>query len=286
MEEIRKADFAGSWYPGKKSECRRTIEEFADVCLPCPGNGSILLGGIVPHAGWYFSGKIACNVIKCLSRQGEPDTCVIFGRHLHPGSNNFIMTRGGWATPLGDLEIDGELAIKLTSEFDFTIETASRYEPENTIELQLPFIKYFFPGTKIVPIGVPPGTNSLEIAKKVAEASKSLGRNIFVIGSTDLTHYGYNYGFMPKGDGKDAVEWVKHTNDRHVVDLMLDLDGEGVIHEALKNQNACCSGAAGAAIVTAKELGAKRGEKIEYTTSYDIRPDSSFVGYVGIVFQA
>jgi AmmeMemoRadiSam system protein B len=113
-----------------------------------------------------------------------------------------------------------------------------------------------------------------------------LGRNIFVLGSTDLTHYGYNYGFMPKGDGKDAVEWVKHTNDRHVVDLMLDLDGEGVIHEALKNQNACCSGAAGAAIVTAKELGAKRGEKIEYTTSYDIRPDSSFVGYVGIVFQA
>jgi len=33
-------------------------------------------------------------------------------------------------------------------------------------------------------------------------------------------------------------------------------------------------------------LGAKKGEKLTYTTSYDIRPNSSFVGYVGIVFTS
>jgi AmmeMemoRadiSam system protein B len=65
---------------------------------------------------------------------------------------------------------------------------------------------------------------------------------------------------------------------------MLEMDGEGVIQESRKNQNACCSGAAGAAIAATKELGANRAEKIVYSTSYDIRPDSSFVGYVGVVF--
>ncbi len=53
----------------------------------------------------------------------------------------------------------------------------------------------------------------------------------------------------------------------------------------LNNHNACCGGAAAAAIATAKVLGANKGNKLVYTTSYDIRPDTSFVGYVGIVFS-
>ena len=283
MEELRKADFAGSWYPGNETDCRKSIEEFSDASLSCPKDADAV-GGIVPHAGWYYSGKIACNVIKCLGQHSKPDTCIIFGGHLHPGSENFIMEGGSWATPLGDLEIDSELVGKLTKEFSFAVETSSHYEPDNTIELQLPFIKYFFPNTRIVSIGAPPQSTSLKLAKRAAEISKTLGRKTIVLGSTDLTHYGYNYGYVPKGVGEEAVEWVKNKNDKRVVDLMLEMDGEGVIHESLEKHNACCSGAVGAAIVAAKELGAKRAEKIVYYTSYDIRPDSSFVGYVGVVF--
>jgi len=187
------------------------------------------------------------------------------------------MKEGRWKTPLGELEIDSGLAANLTEEFPFTVETASSYDPDNTIELQLPFLKYFFPSIRIVPIGVPPRPSSLAIGKRAVEISKNMGRS--------LTHYGYNYGYTPKGVGEDAVEWVKNVNDKKVVDLMLEMDGEGVIHEALRNKNACCSGAAGAAIAAAKELGAKTGEKIIYSTSYDTQPDSSFVGYVGIIFQ-
>lgn len=284
--EARRADFAGSWCPGKESECREAIKDFSNASFPCPCDTQNLVGGIVPHAGWFFSGKIACNVIKCLKPKGEPDTCIIFGRHLHPGSNNYIMKEGRWATPLGELEIDYVLATKLAEEFPFTIETYSSYEPDNTIELQLPFIKYFFPRTKIVPIGAPPRVSTLEIAQRATEIAKALDRQTIVLGSTDLTHYGYNYGYVPKGVGEDAVEWVKDVNDKRVVDLMVEMNGEGVIEESLKNQNACCSGAAGAAIVAARELGAKRGERIVYSTSYDIRPDTSFVGYAGVVFCA
>ena len=281
---IRRADFAGSWYPGSESDCRVNIEEFSDASIPCPDDKESVIGGIVPHAGWYFSGQIACNVIKCLNIKEGPDTCMIFGRHMHTGSDNIIMKEGQWATPIGALEIDTGIAERLTDEFGFTVETDSRYEQDNTIELQLPFIKYFFPQVKIVPISLPPKEASLKIAKRAAEISTNMDRRTIVLGSTDLTHYGYNYGFTPKGVGEDAVEWVKNVNDKRVVDLMLEMDATSVIQESLKNHNACCPGAAGAVIEAAKILGAKKGKKIIYSTSYDIRPNSSFVGYVGIVF--
>ena len=282
--ETRKADFAGAWYPGDAFECRKAIEDFSKNSLPCPVGMDPVVGGIVPHAGWFFSGQIACNVIQCLNPADKPDTCVIFGRHLHPGARNYIMTDGQWDTPLGALEIDTAFAEKLAGQFPFTIETADQYEQDNTIELQLPFLKYFFPHTMIVPIGAPPNTNSLLVARKTVEIAKDLGRKTIVLGSTDLTHYGYNYGFTPKGTDDAAVDWVKNENDRRQVELMVNMDERGVIEDALENHNACCSGAAGAAIAAAKELGARRGEKILYSTSYDVRPDSSFVGYAGIIF--
>lgn len=281
---VRRSDFAGSWYPGNESDCRKVIEELSNASIPCPSAAKKWFGGIVPHAGWFFSGKIACNIIKCLKNDFRPDTIVIFGKHLHPGSNNYIMKEGKWATPLGPLEIDQELAERLLAEFSFTVESSSRYEQDNTIELQLPFIKYFFPETKILPIGVPPTVASLKIGERVAEISQNMDRKTIVLGSTDLTHYGYNYGYTPKGVSEEAVEWVKNVNDKKVIDLMLAMDPEGVIRESLRDSNACCSGAAATAIAAAKKMGAEKGEKILYYTSYDIRPDNSFVGYVGIVF--
>jgi len=281
----RRSDFAGSWYPGKESECRRAIEEFSKSGLPCPSASREKMGGIVPHAGWFYSGSIACNVIKCLKDEMDPETVVIFGRHLHAGSDSYIMKEGRWATPLGDLEIDHELGDKISSEFPFVVETATRYEQDNTIELQLPFIKYYFPNTKILPVGIPPAAASLRIGERIGELSLMTGRKTMVLGSTDLTHYGFNYGYTPKGVGEEAVDWVKNSNDKKAVDLMLKMDAEGVIRESLRNQNACCSGAAGTAIAAAKKLGAGTAEKLVYATSYDIRPDTSFVGYVGIVFS-
>lgn len=282
---VRKSDFAGSWYPGTASDCREIIEEFEKDRVPYLLAEGAGLGGIVPHAGWFYSGRIACNVLSCLRDAVQPDTVIVFGRHLHSGSDNYIMKEGKWETPLGELEIDREFGEALVSEFPFRVETSSDYEPDNTIEVQLPLIKYFFPEAKILPLGVPPVADSLKIGERVAELAQARAIKTLIVGSTDLTHYGYNYGFTPKGIGKDAVEWVKTRNDKAVVDLMLQMDAGEVIRESLKNGNACCSGAAATAIAGVKKMGAKHAHKLIYTTSYDIRPDSSFVGYVGIVFS-
>ncbi len=281
---IRKADFAGSWYPSRPDDCEREILAFLEDNNISSPSGKHLVGGIVPHAGWYFSGSIACNVIRALKDEPAPDVVVIFGMHLHENSPRYIMKEGSWETPFGDIKIADELTAKLIEQFSFNIETAENHQPDNTIELQLPFVKYLLENVKIVPIGVPPATHSLRIGEAVAEIANELGMKLKVIGSTDLTHYGYNYGFVTEGTGPEAVDWVRNTNDRRVIDAMLDMNPDNVINEARASQNACCAGAASTAIACANFLGATRADSIAYATSYDKSPGDSFVGYVGIVF--
>ena len=282
--KVRKAIYSGSWYPGTAAECEREINAFLKTGEGRSVSEQRLVGGIVPHAGWYFSGSIACNVIQRLTGEKPPDVYVVYGMHLHPRSPNYIMTEGAWETPFGALEIEQDLARALAEQFRFEIETSDNFNSDNTIEVQLPFIKYFFPSAKLVPIGVPPVEESLQIGQAVAETANRLGLRVNVLGSTDLTHYGHNYGFVPKGTGLAAIDWVRKQNDRSVIDALLSMDPERVLSEARANQNACCSGAAATALSSAKHLGATRAETVAYSTSYDKSPGDSFVGYVGIVF--
>ena len=281
---IREAVFAGSWYPGSAGDCERQIEDFLGARDRKEADRHSILGAIVPHAGWYFSGEIACNVIHRLSLGDPPDVLAVFGMHLHQGSAVHLMADGAWETPFGPIEIEARLAAELGGMFRFHIEGPRYYSQDNTIELQLPFIKYFLPQVKIVPVGLPPRAESLEIARSVVALADKLGMALKVIGSTDLTHYGANYGFTPKGAGPAALDWVRDENDRRMVDLMLAMDPEAVIAEGLKHHNACCSGAAAGAVEAARRLGARRAETLAYTTSHDKSPGSSFVGYVGVMF--
>jgi AmmeMemoRadiSam system protein B len=282
--KLRRTAFAGSWYPSSAAECEKEIEGFLAEGQKMNFPVGKRVGGIVPHAGWFFSGSIACNVIRCLKSDDPPDVFVVFGMHLHPDSPCIMMAEGAWETPFGEICVDEQLAAELTKQFSFTLESPSRVTQDNTIELQLPFIKYFFNEVKIVAMGVPPAKSSLEIGRAVVDIANRLNLRINVIGSTDLTHYGRNYGFVSEGTGPQALDWVRSQNDRRIIDLMLDMDAEKVIGEALTSQNACCAGAAATAIETAKQLGADRAESIAYATSYDKNPGDSFVGYVGIVF--
>ncbi len=282
--KVRIAMYAASWYPDRASVCEKEIKQFLKGSDFQKISLNNIIGGIVPHAGWYFSGAIACNVIRRLYAKSAPDVIVMLGMHLHSDSPVYMIADDVWETPFGNVEIEKELAGELAKKLSFHIEPLDHFIQDNTIELQLPFIKYFFPNAKIIPIGVPPSKRSFEIGSALCEISMSLDQTVTVIGSTDLTHYGSNYGFTPKGTGRAAVDWVKNKNDRRVIDAMLAMDADLVISEAKKHQNACCAGAAATAILTAKGFGATKAESISYASSYDKNPDPSFVGYVGIVF--
>lgn len=283
----RKPAFAGSWYPGNPDECKRMIRSFLEQNRFAAEISGAAAGGIVPHAGWAFSGDLACRVIAHVrgdTAEPDPDVVIVFGMHLPPGNRPVMMTRGAWQTPLGDIEIQEQLAQAVAEKFSCAIETPDNFVPENTIELQLPFVKHFFPDSRVVTIGAPPSPTALELGRFAAEKAAELNLSAKVIGSTDLTHYGPDFNFTPAGTGPDAYQWVKTQNDRRVIDKMLEMDGPAVIEQGLSNQNACCAGAAAAAIAASKTLGATAGHLVGYSSSYEKNPGSTFVGYGGIVY--
>jgi len=280
---IRKPNFAGSWYPSTKDECIAIFEEYKSrVKLSDKDYKGI--GGIVPHAGWYFSGKTAFTVFYNLAQKSNPEVVFLYGMHLSEMSPNYIFNDDEVETPLGNLSVNREIVDKLLSEFSFVEENSYSFNPDNTVELQLPFIKYFFPNVSIVTLGVAPVQTAISIGRYSSEIAKNMDVNAIFIGSTDLTHYGPNYGFMPHGPGEEGLKWVKEINDKKIIDLFIEMDPVKVIEEALSSKNACCPGAAAAAISASKNSGALHGVLVDYTTSYDIHPDLSFVGYAGVVF--
>ena len=280
---IKKATFAGSWYPDTEEECLSLFDEYKSR-IKLSDVEFAGIGGIVPHAGWYFSGKTAFTVFYNLAKRSNPDVVFIFGMHLNELSPSYIFNDEGLETPLGNLKVNKDMVEKLVSKFSFIEENAYSFTPDNTVELQLPFIKYFFPDVSVVTVGVAPVETAISIGYYSAEIAKNMGLNALFIGSTDLTHYGPNYGFLPHGPGESGFRWVKEVNDRRIIELFIEMDPAGVIDEALSSRNACCPGAAAAAISAAKRTGATHGVLLDYTTSYDIHPDLSFVGYAGVVF--
>jgi hypothetical protein len=243
-----------------------------------------LHGGILPHAGWQFSGKTAFSALLALQHAVRPRLLFLFGMHLPARSPNYVFIDEGFRTPLGPVEAHREAARRLAEGFDFVVEHASSCRPDNTIELQLPFIKALFPEARVVAAGIAPGDAAVALGERAVQVAGELGEPACFLGSTDLTHYGPGYGFTPRGTGPAAVGWVRGENDRRIIDRFLSLRPEEVILEALHHRNACCPGAAAAALAAGRRSGADRGHLVHYCTSYDLAPDSSFVGYAGVVF--
>ena len=270
------------WYPFDGKDCKREIESYLEGWTPSQLPSSKGLGGIVPHAGWYFSGKLAARVFYSLKLKSNIEVVVLYGGHLSTEDLPRIVTEEACETPLGDIEIHTDFAKSLMKRIDAKKESPS--SGDNTIEIQLAMVKYFFPEAKFVAIRSPLSLKAEMLGKEVAETAKKEGISILAIGSTDLTHYGPNYGFLSKGIGPASVEWVKKENDKGFIDRALRMDAGGLLKHALENDSACSAGAAISAMVTCKAMGAEKGILLDYYTSYDIMPDDSFVGYAGIVY--
>ena len=280
--ETKKMAFAGSWYPATASECESSIQKFLKEGQE-PFEGSFA-GGIVPHAGWYYSGSIACRIIASLPSDETTDTIVLFGAHMHKQSEPFILSHGAIETPFGDIEVDIELVDKICDAISIRKRSPFKFPDDNTLELQNPFIKYFFPDAKIVVCGVAPSFFASVIGTMVVQEAKHLSRNVRVIGSTDMTHYGPDFGFTTAGTGTEAVDWVKKINDKTAIKAMLQMDESEIIAQGLENKNMCCPGAAAATAAACKKLGAARAIELDYATSFEKSASASFVGYAGILY--
>ena len=277
----RKRGLPRGWYPWDEKDCKKEIDSFLEGWSPppLPIKG---LGGIIPHAGWYFSGRLSTRVFSSLKSAGKVELVVVYGGHLGTEDLPRIVVEGPWETPFGEIEIHTDFVNSLMKRIETRKESPS--SGDNTIEVQLAMVKHFFPEAKLLALRSPMSLKAKTLGESVAEIAKKEGIHILAIGSTDLTHYGPNYGFLKKGIGPSAVEWVKKENDRGFIDRALRMDAEGLLKHALENDSACSAGAAVSAMTTCKSMGAEKGVLLDYYTSYDILPDESFVGYAGILY--
>lgn len=285
---VREPVQAGCFYAAPQDQCRRELEactEGADQ--PVPG---AVLGGIVPHAGWTYSGAVAGKVFAAIAATSAPATVVLFGAvHRHRGHRAALFSSGCWETPLGPVQVDDRLAERVLGHTDLLVDDAYAHEQEHSIEVQVPFIRHLLPDARILPIMVPPTESAPDVGEAVARTIEAYQINAVMVGSTDLTHYGPSYGFTPHGSGPAGLEWAKNVNDRRMIDLILSFDAQAVVSESRAHYNACGGGAVAATLAAVRYRGADDAILLQHTTSHEVlgeRGGLDAVGYAGIVFTA
>jgi len=234
-----------------------------------------LVGLVSPHAGYMYSGPIAAHAYYDLATDGKPDVLVIFGpNHTGRGSGLSLMDEGIWRTPLGDVEIDAELAKQILrgSRIIDVDDVAHSYE--HSVEVQLPFLQFLYGSDfKFVPICflMQDLESSREVGRAVGEAISK--KNAVIIASTDMTHY--------------EPQKMAERNDKMAIDSALKMD-EVRYYSIVESYNisTCGYGPTVALITAAKMLGAKNARLLCYRTSGDVTGDySAVVGYASLAFS-
>ncbi|MBN2238990.1 MAG: AmmeMemoRadiSam system protein B [Dehalococcoidales bacterium] len=267
--EIRNAVVAGQFYPGTPEALRSMIQEMVQE----DAEKLQAAGIVVPHAGYIYSGPVAGAV---LSRIELSSTFIIIGpSHTGHGKPLSIMTEGVWETPLGQVEVDTELAAAILNEDQRFEDDRRAHNFEHSIEVQLPFLQYFKPDVKIVPIvmGYARIEEYKETGKAIARAIRKTGKDAVIMVSSDMNHY--------------EPQEVTYDKDHEAIEAMLALDEDELVNRVRKSNITMCGVApAISMLIAVKELGASGTELVMYRTSGDVTGDfDSVVGYAGIIIK-
>ncbi|HET6779641.1 MAG TPA: MEMO1 family protein [Nitrososphaera sp.] len=273
---------AGMFYPDNARELRALIDHsFRNQRFgpgrPPPSTDKRKIYGIVsPHAGYVYSGTVAANSFYEVSSIDFQDVIMVGPNHYGIGSWVAAMKNGTWETPLGDVQVNSQLAEKIAGRspaLDFDEYAHSR---DHCLEVQLPFLQYIKQDFKIVPIVLILQRSDIafDLGNAISETimKEDTLESTLLLASSDFTHYEPN---------REA-----HRKDGELIKAIVALDVNKfyAVLERL-NVSACGYGAIATMMVAARNLGATRGELLKYATSGDVTGDiSAVVGYSSIVF--
>jgi len=266
---IKEPAVAGGFYPSDPVELAREIDGYIEKAKPKLEKNDCPVALIVPHAGIFYSGRVAGYSYKLL-RDIQPRTVILVGpSHQVRFKGISVYDRGYFRTPLGLIPVDTMLAGRIASMSKDIYFFPDAFGREHNIEVQLPFLQRVCPGAKIVPLVMgsqsPDEVHTLKTA--LVEVLKK--NDAFLIASTDLSH------FYP------ADQAIKL--DQVCMDDVKKLDGESLLdHLGQGKTEMCGGGPAAAVILTARALGADVGRILKYGDSGDVGPKdkSSVVGYL------
>jgi MEMO1 family protein len=295
---IRPPAVAGTFYPADPRELARQIDEFTGAATPAAKIAA--RGCLVPHAGYMYSGHVAGAVFASIE---IPARCILLGpRHYPRGEAMAILTEGSFATPLGEAQIDSELARELAYQCPRLREDAVAHEREHSLEVEIPFLQRLAGDFRFVPVVLATDRYQAieELGRAVARVVAAHKEPVLLIASSDLNHY-----------ESDAIT---RSKDERAIARILALDPQGLYDTVRREQISMCGYAATVAMLVAvRELGgmpsrSPRGQSppspsgygaaafaplrerrlearlVRHATSGDINGDREHVvGYAGIV---
>ena len=265
--QVRQPAVAGTFYPGEKEQLKQLMDL---LCGPEPQEKIRAKAILVPHAGYIYSGKTACEVYK---RVEIPSKIVLLGpNHTGYGEPISVYNGDAWKTPFGVVEIDKELRQKVLA-YPYAKPDEYAHLYEHSLEVQLPFLqRYAKRNFKILPIVL--AFLEYEIAKDfgrfLGEVLK--GEDALIVISSDMSHY------IPAEEAR--------KKDEILISAMERLNTEELYFKAIQyNITMCGFIPAVVGIEAAKVLGATKGIVVDYSNSGDTTGDySQVVAYLGMIF--
>lgn len=269
-DDLRKPAVAGAFYPADIDSLLAEMEEYlseADSSAPA-GN---ILGAIVPHAGWYYSGHVAGAVLGAVD---VPDRVIILGpNHGGVGALAALDDSKGWEFPFGTVSLDDELASAIAQKCARIETDATAHAEEHSIEVIVPFLYAKNRNVAITPISLYTQSKTAidEISVAVAETAKKFGA--LIVASSDMSHY------LPDAATRDI--------DGETIEIIKSLDYDLLMNMAGIEKRLCGTAAVAVAMATCRQNGARKAELIKYATSGDIEgKKDSVVGYAGFLISA
>ncbi len=265
MANEREPAVAGDFYPLDPQELGGMLDSLLSVSPSVQVDGEII-GAVVPHAGYAYSGKIAAISYSYIKRSGKKRFVIAGPNHQGSPPSSSTYSSADWNTPLGTCRVDHALE----NYFSPLVEEDSYANLfEHSVEVQLPFIQRllgndftFFP----IIMGDQRRYRAEEIGKKMALA----GTDSVFIASSDLTHY--------------EPDSVAREKDRKLIEKIYNLDLEGFYLTLAAEKISACGYGPIAALM--HYTIAKKGRIIHtgYGTSGESSGDyGSVVGYPSLI---
>ena len=270
---------AGRWFPADASELKRMIEGLLPSPRPPPAAGVCAV--LVPHAGYQYSGKVACQVYARLDTHAYDRVVVMGPSHsvAMPGKVS-IPDAAILETPLGRVAVDTAFVAALRKSSLVVCEPRAHLQ-EHSDQIQIPLLQTLF-GDRIRVVTIVVGQMDPWSSKGLADALRPLlDERTLVVVSSDFTHYGPNYGYVPFT--KDVPKQLDAL-DHQVFARIAAIDADG-FREVMEKTQATVCGHDPIAILLDLLPKSARATEVAYDTSGRMMNDwGNSVSYVGAVF--
>lgn len=273
LSDVRPSPIAGTWYPGVPERLAATVDQLMEQAAPVSVPGRIV-GLVVPHAGYRYSGAIAACAFAPL--RGSEIERVVIVSPMHDIYPDPVLTTAheAYETPLGVIPVDRETLKELGQQFRLA---SVRRDHEHSLEIELPFLQRALKQPfKLVPIMLRDQTYAAaEIVGTALARVLGSSEQTLLVASSDLSH------FYPDKTARQL--------DRVMLDRVAAFDPQGVIRVEEERRGFACGRAAIAVVlVAARALGADSVQIVGYSTSADSTGDTQrVVGYgSAVIYRA